>query len=144
MKGNAAHGKDVFVAATCVTCHVINGQGTSYGPELSEIGTKLPKEAIYTSILYPSAGISHGYETYALETKKGNVLNGLLVSQTPAEVTLKGADALVIMTEWKAFRYLLSAPHLVHVEYRCPGCGCEFQTPPVRCPTCGAADENSD
>jgi hypothetical protein len=31
MKGNAVHGKEVFVSATCVTCHIVNGQGTMFG-----------------------------------------------------------------------------------------------------------------
>ncbi|MBI1913884.1 MAG: c-type cytochrome, partial [Planctomycetes bacterium] len=96
MRGRPEQGKMLFnTTGTCATCHIVNGTGKEVGPDLSEIGKKLSRESMYESILYPSAGITHGYETYALETKKGNVLNGLLVSQTPAEVTLKGADAIV-------------------------------------------------
>jgi putative membrane-bound dehydrogenase-like protein len=96
LQGNAASGKAVFAkAGTCAKCHVVNGEGKEVGPNLSEIGKKLGKEALYESILYPSASISHNYETYILETKAGNVVNGLLVSKTPAEITLKDAEALV-------------------------------------------------
>ncbi|HKB39984.1 MAG TPA: PVC-type heme-binding CxxCH protein [Gemmataceae bacterium] len=96
MRGRPQQGKVIFnTTGTCATCHIVNGTGKEVGPDLSEIGKKLSREAVYESILYPSAGISHGYETYSLETKQGNVLNGLLVSQTPTEVTLKGADAIV-------------------------------------------------
>jgi putative membrane-bound dehydrogenase-like protein len=94
MKGNAAHGKEVFVAATCVTCHVINGQGTNYGPELSEIGAKLPKEAIYTSILYPSAGISMGYEGWIFTSKDGDDLDGMIGSETTEEIVLRRAGGV--------------------------------------------------
>jgi putative heme-binding domain-containing protein len=94
MKGDAAHGKDVFVSATCVTCHMINGQGTSYGPELSEIGAKLPKEAIYTSILYPSAGISMGYEGWIVSTKDGDDLDGIIASQTADKIVLRRAGGI--------------------------------------------------
>jgi putative membrane-bound dehydrogenase-like protein len=94
--GNAKHGQVVFEnAGTCATCHIVNGAGKEVGPDLSEIGKKLSREALYESILYPSASISHNYEMYVLETKNGNVVNGLLVNQTPEEVTLKGADAIV-------------------------------------------------
>jgi len=82
-------------AGTCAKCHVVNGEGKEVGPNLSEIGKKLSREALFESILYPSASISHNYETYIVETKAGSVTNGLLVSQTPTEITLKGADALV-------------------------------------------------
>jgi putative membrane-bound dehydrogenase-like protein len=94
MKGDAAHGKEVFVAATCVTCHVINGQGTGYGPELSEIGAKLPKEAIYTSILYPSAGISMGFEGWIVSTKDGDDLDGIIASQTADKIVLRRAGGI--------------------------------------------------
>jgi putative membrane-bound dehydrogenase-like protein len=94
MKGNAAHGKEVFVAATCVTCHIVNGQGTSFGPELSEIGTKLPKEALYTSILYPSAGISMGFEGWIVSTKDGDDLDGIIASQTADEIVLRRAGGI--------------------------------------------------
>ena len=93
MKGDAAHGKDVFKTATCVTCHIVNGEGTNFGPELSEIGTKLPKEAIYTSILYPSAGISMGYEGWIISTKDGDDLDGMIASQTADEIVLKAQAA---------------------------------------------------
>jgi putative membrane-bound dehydrogenase-like protein len=94
MKGDAVHGKAVFTTATCVTCHIINGQGTSFGPELSEIGTKLPKEAIYTSILYPSAGISMGFEGWVISTKDGDDLDGMIASQTADEIVLKRAGGI--------------------------------------------------
>jgi putative membrane-bound dehydrogenase-like protein len=96
LRGDAARGKIVFAkAGTCATCHVVNGEGKEVGPNLSEIGKKLGREALFESILYPSASISHNYESYVVETKKGDVVNGLLVSQTPDEVAIKSADAIV-------------------------------------------------
>jgi putative heme-binding domain-containing protein len=82
-------------AGTCANCHIVNGEGKDVGPNLSEIAKKLGREALFESILYPSASISHNYETYVVETKNGNVVNGLLVSETPQEVTIKAPDAIV-------------------------------------------------
>ena len=59
-------------------------------PTSREIGKKLSKEALYESILYPSAGISHNFETWVVETTSGDNVQGVLISQTPAEVTVKG------------------------------------------------------
>ena len=95
-KGNAARGKVVFeTTGTCAKCHVVNGQGKEVGPNLSEIGSKLSREAMFESILYPSAGISHNYETYLLLLDDGNTAQGILISQTPNEVSLKSNDAIV-------------------------------------------------
>jgi len=96
MKGDVAKGKIVFnTVGKCNTCHVVNGEGKDVGPNLSEIGSKLSREAFFESILFPSAGISHNYETWTAVTDGGNTVTGILVSQTPAEVQLKGSDAIV-------------------------------------------------
>jgi putative heme-binding domain-containing protein len=95
-KGDAARGKLVFAnAGTCAKCHIVGGEGKEVGPNLSEIGGKLSREAMFESILYPSAGISHNYETYSVQLDDGNVVTGILVSETPAEVSIKGIDAIV-------------------------------------------------
>ena len=58
------------------------GEGKQIGPDLTEIGSKLSREAMFESILYPSAGISHSYETFTAELADGNVVTGLKVSET--------------------------------------------------------------
>ena len=70
-KGDAAHGKALFERpeSSCITCHRVNDKGVDFAPALSEIGSKLPKEAIFESIIDPNAGISMGFETTQLETK---------------------------------------------------------------------------
>ena len=94
--GNPEKGLQVFIkTAECAKCHVVNGQGKEVGPNLSEIGSKLSRQALFESILYPSAGISHNYETYVLQLEDGNVATGILINQTDKEVTLKSIDALV-------------------------------------------------
>jgi putative membrane-bound dehydrogenase-like protein len=96
LKGSAEKGHTLFKSkeATCNTCHIVNGDGKDVGPNLSEIGKKLSREAIWESILYPSAGIAHNYETYVVETKAGGVQTGLLVSNTADGIVLKGADGI--------------------------------------------------
>ena len=95
LKGDAIKGKELFAkVGTCANCHIVNGAGKDVGPNLSEIGKKLSADALYESILYPSAGISHNYETWVLETKAGEVVQGLMVSETPQQVILKEATAL--------------------------------------------------
>jgi putative membrane-bound dehydrogenase-like protein len=95
-RGNPDNGKKVFfTVGTCATCHKVNGEGKEVGPDLSEIGKKLSREAVLESIIFPSAGIDHNYETWVLELKSGGVVNGILASRTPQAVSLKGADAIV-------------------------------------------------
>ena len=95
MTGDAANGAALFQGvATCGSCHPVKGQGKQVGPDLSEIGSKLSREAMLTSILDPSAGISHNYENYAVLTKDGQVINGLLISKTDDEVVIRAVDGI--------------------------------------------------
>lgn len=73
----------------CLTCHQIHAEGVDFGPGLSGIGTKLAKEALITSILEPSAGISFGYEAWRVELTNGDELFGILVSDAEEELAVK-------------------------------------------------------
>ena len=66
--GNSEKGVTIF-KNNCSVCHQVRGEGMDFGPKLSEIGSKLPKEAQYISIMHPDAGISFGYEGYEVKRK---------------------------------------------------------------------------
>ncbi len=88
MKGNPQNGITIF-QNNCTVCHQVNGKGMDFGPKLSEIGSKLPREAQYISILHPDAGISFGYEGYELKMKDGSLNIGIIASQTENDIDLK-------------------------------------------------------
>lgn len=93
--GTAANGEKLFRGvATCSNCHIVKGFGKNVGPDLSEIGSKLTREAMFVAILDPSAGVSHNFESYILQTDSGDVATGLLVSQTEEEIVLKDAQGI--------------------------------------------------
>ena len=101
MNGDAAKGHAQF-AATCVRCHQARGEGVEFGPNLSEIGTKLGKDAIITKILQPTSSLAFGYEGKTLKFKNGDQADGLIASQIDDEVTLKTSNgAAAILTRYK-------------------------------------------
>jgi len=95
-KGNLANGRVIFnTTATCNKCHIVNGIGTDIGPDLSEIGKKLTRPALYESILFPSAGVSHNYESYLIQTDEGQSYTGLIISESDTEVKLKDEKGII-------------------------------------------------
>lgn len=95
MRGDAENGLKLFRGkATCSKCHVVDGEGKEVGPDLSEIGSKLSREAMFTSILTPSAGISHNYENYVALTDAGQVIAGVKISETDEQLVLRTAEAI--------------------------------------------------
>ncbi|MGB0581466.1 MAG: hypothetical protein ACPGVU_17350 [Limisphaerales bacterium] len=95
--GDPKRGAVVYTRETvaCNRCHQVNGHGIDFGPALSEIGSKLTKEALYESILAPNSGILMGYESWTIETKSGDEFYGLLVSDTKDQLTIKTVGGIV-------------------------------------------------
>jgi putative heme-binding domain-containing protein len=97
MKGEPVRGAEVFARETvgCVKCHQVNGHGVEVGPNLSEIGGKFGKDALYEAILDPSAGIAFGYEAWQIELKDGGEAFGLIVSESAEELAIKAQTGIV-------------------------------------------------
>ena len=85
---DVARGQKVF-ARVCAVCHQAGTQGFDFGPKLTEIGSKLPKDAMFDAIVHPSKGISFGYEGTELTMKDGSTMTGIVTSKTETEIELK-------------------------------------------------------
>jgi len=96
-KGDAANGAKIYAQASpgCANCHVVNGRGIELGPNLSEIGTKLGKDALIEAILEPSAGVSFGFEAWNFTLKNGDEAYGLIASETADEVAVKAVGGII-------------------------------------------------
>jgi putative heme-binding domain-containing protein len=83
-----AHGKQLFQRA-CASCHRLEREGYPVGPDLLDIRNQ-PKETILFHILVPDAEISPIFTAYIAETKDGKSFGGVLASETPDSITLRG------------------------------------------------------
>ena len=100
LRGDVEKGRKIFAeqggTGLCVKCHIVNGKGMDFGPDLSHIATKYNRKDLLDNILNPSKTIAEGYATYLLKTKSGEVFTGFLISRSDREIVLKGADLKLI------------------------------------------------
>ncbi len=75
--------------ATCLACHIVNGSGRDFGPDLSKVGARLTRQQIYESLHQPSKTIAKGYEPWIITLKDDTVQTGFLVTAADAAITLK-------------------------------------------------------
>ena len=96
-KGDVTNGAVVYARQSpgCINCHVAKSQGTELGPNLTEIGSKLGRDALFESILDPSAGISFGYEAWNVTLQNGDEAYGLIASETADEVSIKAVGGII-------------------------------------------------
>jgi putative heme-binding domain-containing protein len=91
--GNAAHGKELFYGtAGCYMCHMVQGKGGRFGPDLSTTGSARSTDYIVESVRYPSRRLAQGiseamkefsqeYETATVVTSDGAKYMGVVLNE---------------------------------------------------------------
>ena len=90
--GDPSQGREVFTdpkRGGCVRCHRVRGEGGMLGPDLGGVGSKYERAFLIESILYPSKQIAEGFAQTIVRTRSGQVLSGLIRSET--------SDALMLV-----------------------------------------------
>jgi putative heme-binding domain-containing protein len=88
-QGDAARGRQLFGSLGCVKCHAITADAQSGGgPSLAETRKRFTVPYIVESILLPSKQVSPVFRATHVELKSGQVLTGLVVSETADKLEL--------------------------------------------------------
>jgi putative heme-binding domain-containing protein len=88
MKGNPAHGKEMFVAI-CATCHHAEDVGADFGPDLSKIAIKWSRAGLLEQVMQPGKVIEPQWNVTTVATTDGESLAGFLLTRDNTGVTLK-------------------------------------------------------
>lgn len=90
-RGDIRRGQQVFhnSKAACISCHGMGYLGGRVGPDLTRIGNIRTERDLLESILFPSVSFVRSYEPTSIVTRDGKVYNGMVRSETDAEVVLQ-------------------------------------------------------
>ncbi len=90
LAGDPARGKAVFTK-NCATCHRLHGEGIEVGADLTAVRTKT-REMLLIDMLDPSRNMEPRFTNYVVATKSGQVLSGMIASETATGITLRRAE----------------------------------------------------
>jgi putative membrane-bound dehydrogenase-like protein len=79
-RGNRGNGRAVF-AKTCANCHLLFGEGSRIGPELTGSQRAKP-EYILHKVLDPNAVVARDYQVTRLVLTNGRILTGIIKQET--------------------------------------------------------------
>jgi cytochrome c oxidase cbb3-type subunit 3 len=109
VRGVAGRGAQLYAGkGDCAACHAIKGQGSAYGPDLSEIGLRRGAQHLLTSLLDPAADVPKSYAQYRpgtavadnfvlvrVVTRGGQRLSGVRVNEDSFTIHLRELNGRV-------------------------------------------------
>lgn len=90
--GNPARGKQVYLAKGCAGCHMVRGEGSGFGPELTDIGAKRSAAHLRESIVTPEASVPEGFLLVSLVTSDGGSMRGVRVNEDTFSIQIKDSN----------------------------------------------------
>lgn len=88
--GDVSRGAFLFRAPTsaCLSCHKVDGEGGTIGPDLSNIGKTAKPQEIVESLLWPKRQVKPDYFAVQVVTHDGRSIQGYRRGETDKELTL--------------------------------------------------------
>ncbi|MCA9260358.1 MAG: c-type cytochrome, partial [Planctomycetales bacterium] len=96
--GDAERGERVFRERNdlaCTRCHLAGEEGTSVGPNLTEIGKTKPRPYLLEAVLLPNQAIARGFESTVVVTDEGVSYTGIVSAENEEWLELLGADGSI-------------------------------------------------
>ena len=87
--GNAARGAELYQSKGCANCHVIRGQGSVTGPELTGIGLRRSAEYLRESLVNPEATVPDNFMQVRVISKSGPGVTGVRLGEDSFTIQLR-------------------------------------------------------
>ena len=71
---------------------MVHGRGSSKGPDLSDVGSRMTADEIHTALLHPDQHITPGYELVTVRSTNGKTLRGFARGRTNFGLQLQDLD----------------------------------------------------
>lgn len=108
VEGSKEVGRTVF-QNNCAVCHKMGDEtGSAYGPDLASLKNRRPA-CIMADILDPNLSIADGYDLWSVEMLNGEILQGIISSETPTTISLRnagGQERNISRRDIKTFRVM--------------------------------------
>jgi putative heme-binding domain-containing protein len=106
-RGDASVGKGVFASQSCNVCHMIDGEGSDLGPDLSRAGARSAR-FLKESILNPDADVPVAYHAISVRTAAGKSVRGIFIGEDEYSIQLRdmsGNPLSFLKSQLKEFQH---------------------------------------
>ena len=92
LPGDPDRGKAAYDSKGCSGCHIVRGQGASFGPDLSDVGARRSPAYLREALLDPGASAPESFLLVSVVTSDGNKITGLRVGEDSFTIQLRDAS----------------------------------------------------
>ena len=89
LPGDPGRGAQVYAARGCAGCHIVAGQGSGFGTELTDVGARRSASHIEKTIMQPSATLPEAFLLVQVTTAAGQTIRGIRVNEDTFTIQLK-------------------------------------------------------
>lgn len=89
--GDPASGAGIFAARGCARCHMVDGRGEGFGPELTSIGARRNATFLRQTVLKPAATLPEGFLYVSATPASGAAVRGIRVNEDSFTIQLRDA-----------------------------------------------------
>jgi cytochrome c oxidase cbb3-type subunit III len=87
--GDPARGARVFAGNGCSACHILAGEGSAFGPELTDLGNRRSAAYVREVLLDPPSRLPAEFLMVRVTTKAGEVTEGIRINEDNYSIQLK-------------------------------------------------------
>ena len=89
--GDGKRGALIYAKSACSSCHIMNGAGVGYGPDLTGIGDRRSAAFLLKTISKPTAELPEGFLFLKVTTSSGETIEGIRANEDSFTVQIKDA-----------------------------------------------------
>jgi PQQ-dependent dehydrogenase (methanol/ethanol family) len=94
--GNRAAGKEFFFGkGQCGTCHMVYGEGSAIGPDLSTVAREMTVDQLREALIQPDARIAPGYQLVTARLRDEKTVRGFARSRTSFDLALQDLKGVI-------------------------------------------------
>jgi cytochrome c oxidase cbb3-type subunit 3 len=89
LPGNPERGAEVYGRSGCSGCHILAGNGTGFGPELTEVGARRGSARLRETLRNPSKTMPDGFLMVEVLTASGEKIQGIRLNEDSFTIQVK-------------------------------------------------------
>lgn len=89
LRGDPARGKAIYARSGCSGCHILAGEGSGYGPELTDVGVRRGSSRLREALRNPAKTIPEDFLFVEATANSGQTIRGIRLNEDTFSIQIK-------------------------------------------------------